>query len=159
MKHKILIALLILLFIPATLSSSKFSILFKESEQSSQSIDINRIIKSFMFLESSGDSSKVNGIYKGILQIGPTMVNLANEIKSKDNKTLFSHKDVWSQEKSIEIFLTVQKELNPSFDLKEACFIWYGGFTSKNTTNKGKIKRIENYYNKLKLIFENEEYN
>jgi hypothetical protein len=102
-----------------------------------------RIIKSFAKIESNFDSLAVNIKENavGYLQIRPIMLAEFNRLTGKN----YSLNDRYSKAKSIEIFLTIQKLRNPTFDLRKAANLWNAGHVSHG--NLEYFKLIFEFYN------------
>ena len=99
----------------------------------------NKMLYSFQKVESNFNETVINWLgYGGMLQIGQEMTNEANRIcKITGNPKRFVLNDRLDSLRSTQIFFIVQDYWNPSYDLKQACFIW------------NPLASV-NYYNKVK---------
>lgn len=147
MKIKVIISLIVLTsFNPKTKEgkiarSINNTLIVKEATK--ERILINAIIQ----VESSGDSLAHNlkEDARGILQIRAIMVKEINRLSGKN----YTHDDAWSLQKSVEMFKTLQKYYNPSWDFKKASKQWNGGY------NGEKYKSTEIYWQKVNNILNN----
>lgn len=99
------------------------------------------LIKKIIFVESSNGKNLVgdSGNAIGHLQIWPIMVDEVNRILGKK---VYSDKDRWNKEKSIEMFNIYQEYWNPDKDHEIAAAIWNQGPKGKYNTNSDYVKKV-----------------
>jgi len=99
------------------------------------------LIKKIIFVESSNGKNLVgdSGNAIGHLQIWPIMVDEVNRILGKK---VYSNKDRWNKEKSIEMFNIYQEYWNPDKDPEIAASIWNRGPKGKYNTNNDYVKKV-----------------
>ena len=105
------------------------------------------IINAIIEVESRGDTNVVSkdGACVGPLQIKKIVVDDCNEYLSlylKDKSKRFTYEDRFDMEKSIEMFILIQKRYNKKNDIETAIRIWNGGC-------KYSIEKTQGYYNKV----------
>ena len=105
---------------------------------------INDIISRIVIIESQNDpkvyNSKENAI--GLLQIRPIMIREINQLIKQDK---YQHEDSWCPELSVEMFITYQEIVNPTWDQELAAKRWNGGRRGERNPN------TEIYYQKFLL--------
>lgn len=112
-----------------------------------------KLINSISYIESRHNPSAVNKKEDavGYLQIRKIMLREANRILGYEKYTL---EDRFSIEKSIEIFITVQKFHNPKLDYKIACMIWNeGSIDTTNINNKPYWKKFKKAYERFNRTY------
>jgi len=87
------------------------------------------VLRAFVWFESRFIEDIVNPVSgaRGILQILPPMIKRANSILELQGSNLrYTWDDAFNAKKSIEIWYLVQNYLNPTYDVRKACQIWFG---------------------------------
>lgn len=135
--------------IPETrvITNSKTEI--KKEVESKLNSNIKELIKSISYVESrwNPDTINVRENAVGYLQIRPVMLREVNRILGHEK---YRSEDRFSKEKSIEMFLIVQKFYNPKFNHKIACMIWNEGRTdTTNINNKPYWRKVKRTYERL----------
>lgn len=105
------------------------------------------VINAIMEVESKGNPNAVSkdGKCVGILQIQKIVVDDCNEylqfyLKQPNRK--FAYDDRYDVNKSIEMFILIQKRYNKNNDIEKAIRLWNGG-------TKYSITKTQNYYDKV----------
>jgi hypothetical protein len=105
----------------------------------------NNLIEAIIKIESKGNVNAISldKSCVGILQIKKVVVDDCNEyLKTKK----YCLNDRYNKEKSIEMFILIQKRYNKKRDIDEAIKIWNGGCGYKKSK---RIKEINIYHNKV----------
>lgn len=119
----------------------------KMTSKSSNEFNWLPIINAIMEVESKGNPNIVSkdGKFVGVLQIQKIVVDDCNEylqLYLKQPNKKFAYDDRYDINKSIEMFILIQKRYNKSNDIEKAIRIWNGG-------NKYSIQKTQNYYDKV----------
>ena len=105
-------------------------------------IDKDKLVEAFAFVESSNNPKAVNkkSGATGIIQLKPIMVRECNRLLGFNKYKL---SDRTNKEKSIEMFHVIMQHKNPDYDIATSCHIWNykGGFEY--------YKKVRNKYNEL----------
>jgi|TARA_R110000796_G_scaffold70915_1_gene160933 hypothetical protein len=147
-KVKYMKNLLLLLFIPTTISSGhnpNFNPNIKESRTIIEKVvdikpqpisspqPVGELVTALIYVESRGVDSAVGDASLGepsigVLQIRPIMIREVNRIlKLKRSKIRFKRKDRFSREKSIEMFLIWKEFHHKDSDFETIARNWNGG--------------------------------
>lgn len=111
------------------------------------------IINAIIQIESKGQTNIVStdGKCVGVLQIQKVVVDDCNEYLKyylKETKQ-FSYEDRYDKEKSIEMFLLIQKRYNKNNDIEKAIRIWNGGC-------RYSVEKTQTYYEKVMKCYNNQ---
>lgn len=110
---------------------------------------VKKLIKAISIVESNENPNVVSKdcIYVGFLQISKVVVDDCNRI-CKIKKYNYDHR--YDKDKSIEMFMIMQKYYNPSMDLIKAIRIWNEGPSyNKNIKTTPYLTKIMSEYKKL----------
>lgn len=121
---------------------------------SESKFDWTDVINAIIHVESRGDENAVSKCGKcvGIMQIKKIVVDDCNEyLKLKKSSKRFTYDDRYDKEKSIEMFILIQKRYNKQNDIEEAIRIWNGGCGYK--TNPRMKEQSSKYYNRVMSIY------
>ena len=113
----------------------------------SQDFNWNKVVEAIIYVESKGNDNAVSkdGTCVGPMQIKKIVVDDCNEYcKIIGSNKRFTYNDRFNREKSIEMFILIQKRYNKSNDIEKAIRIWNGGCNYKK-------EKTEKYY---KLVME-----
>ena len=108
-----------------------------------ENFDWEPVMKAIVQVESEGNTRAVKGNSCGAMQITPILVAECNNIlKKRNSKKRYTLRDLFSLEKSKEMFLLMQSQFNPLNDIEKAIRSWNGG-------NKYSVKRTQRYFEKV----------
>lgn len=116
----------------------------------STKFDWTNVINAIIHIESKGDENAVSkcGNCVGIMQIKKIVVDDCNEyLKMTKSKKRFTYNDRYNKEKSMEMFILIQKRYNKQNNVEEAIKIWNGGCGYKKSPKM--LKQSSEYYNKV----------
>lgn len=112
------------------------------------------IINAIIQIESKGQTNAVSkdGKCVGVLQIQKVVVDDCNEylkyyLNQSDKK--FTYDDRYDKEKSIEMFLLIQKRYNKNNDIEKGIRIWNGGC-------RYSVEKTQIYYDKVMKCYNNQ---
>lgn len=115
--------------------------------ENSSEFDWMPIINAIIQVESKGQPHVVSkdGKCVGVLQIQKVVVDDCNQYLSyymKSNQKLFTYDDRYDKEKSIEMFILIQKRYNKTNNIEKAIRIWNGGCNYS-------VEKTQKYYDKV----------
>lgn len=105
------------------------------------------LIEAIIEVESENDPLSYNSYEgaAGLLQIRHIMVREVNRFVGYKK---YTYRDRWDRNKSIEMFIIYQNNLNPKWDFEKAARLWNGG-------NRGHLKKTtKKYWKKVKKVLE-----
>lgn len=105
--------------------------------------DWNPVMDAIIQVESKGNPKARCGIYAGVLQISPALVQDCNQIlkRRKSNKR-YSLADRYNASKSKEMFVLIQSFYNPENNVERAIRMWQGGINYN-------VRRTQRYFEKV----------
>lgn len=112
--------------------------------------DWTNVINAIIQVESKGDENAVSkcGNCVGIMQIKRVVVDDCNEyLKMMKSNKRYTYQDRYNKQKSIEMFLLIQKRYNKTNSIEEGIKIWNGGCGYKQ--NPKLLKQSTEYYYKV----------
>ena len=129
----VLLSMMMMIFMP--------SVTFAGDEKSDY--DWTPVIDAIIQVESKGDPNARSGIYCGVLQISPVLVQECNNIlKRRGSSKRFSLNDRFNVQKSKEKFVVIQSYYNPNNNVERAIRMWQGGCNYK-------VRSTQRYYQKV----------
>ncbi len=129
----VLLSMMMMIFMP--------SVTFAGDEKSDY--DWTPVIDAIIQVESKGDPNARSGIYCGVLQISPVLVQECNNIlKRRGSSKRFSLNDRFNVQKSKEMFVVIQSYYNPNNNVERAIRMWQGGCNYK-------VRSTQRYYQKV----------
>lgn len=111
----------------------------------SQSFNWYNVIEAIIYVESRGDNNAVSkdGTCVGPMQIKKIVVDDCNEYcKIIGSNKRYTYDDRYNKDKSIEMFILIQKRYNKSNDIEKAIRIWNGGCNYS-------VSKTESYYQRV----------
>lgn len=108
-----------------------------------ESLDKENILISAICEVESGDNEKCRG--GGCMQITKVCVDAANKFQSKVH---YEYQDVYSREKSYEIWHIIQRNCNKSGDIEKAIRLWNGGPGYTMAGTDGYYRKVMKVYNR-----------
>lgn len=126
-------------------------------DESQTKTDWLPIIHAIMEVESKGNVNAISkdGTCVGPLQIKKIVVDDCNEYLSvylKDKTRRFTYEDRLDMEKSIEMFILIQKRYNKSNSIEKAIRIWNGGCKYSIEKTQGYYDKVIHCYNKQRVV-------
>ena len=116
------------------------------ASHTNEEFDWEPVINAIIQVESKGNTNAISKDQKcvGVLQIQKIVVDdcneyLTNVLKSKQR---FNYDDRYDKDKSIEMFILIQKRYNKSNNIEKAIRLWNGGCGYS-------IPKTQNYYEKV----------
>ena len=127
-----------------------FSVMTMNAQSDSPQYDWTRVINAVAHVESGGNPSVVNSSgCVGLLQITKICVRQCNIWLEQDkSKKRYTYADRLDPEKSKEMFILIQKHLNPKNDIEHAIRLWKGGPHYKKASTEGYYRKVMRFYNK-----------
>ncbi len=105
--------------------------------------DWTPVIDAIIQVESKGNPNARSGIYCGVLQISPVLVQECNNIlKRRGSSKRFSLNDRFNVQKSKEMFVVIQSYYNPNHNVERAIRMWQGGCNYN-------VRSTQRYYQKV----------
>ena len=127
-----------------------FSVMTMNAQSDSPQYDWTRVINAVAHVESGGNPSVANSSgCVGLLQITKICVRQCNIWLEQDkSKKRYTYADRLDPEKSKEMFILIQKHLNPKNDIEHAIRLWKGGPHYKKASTEGYYRKVMRFYNK-----------
>lgn len=105
--------------------------------------DWSPVIDAIIQVESKGNPNARCGIYCGVLQISPVLVQECNNIlKRRGSSKRYTLNDRFNVQKSKEMFVVIQSYYNPQHNVERAIRMWQGGCNYK-------VHSTQRYYEKV----------
>ena len=105
--------------------------------------DWTPVIDAIIQVESKGNPNARCGIYCGVLQISPVLVQECNNIlKRRGSAKRYTLNDRFNVQKSKEMFVIIQSHYNPQHNVEKAIRLWNGGCGYS-------VSKTQKYYNKV----------
>ena len=105
--------------------------------------DWNPVMEAIIQVESGGNRMAKNGNQVGAMQISPSAVTKCIKIlKLRNSSKRYTLADMFSIEKSKEMFVLIQSFHNPTNNVEQAIRAWNGG-------PRYSVKKTQRYYEKV----------
>jgi hypothetical protein len=112
-------------------------------EGENSNYDWSPVIDAIIQVESKGNPNARCGIYCGVLQISPVLVQECNNIlKRRGSSKRYTLNDRFNVQKSKEMFVIIQSYYNPQNNVERAIRMWQGGCNYK-------VRSTQRYYEKV----------
>lgn len=127
-----------------------FSVMTMNAQSDSPQYDWTRVINAVAHVESGGNPSVVNSSgCVGLLQITKICVRQCNIwLEKEKSPKRYTYADRLDPEKSKEMFILIQKYLNPKNDIEKAIRIWNGGPGYTKAGTDCYYRKVMKVYNK-----------
>ncbi len=108
--------------------------------------DWSPVIDAIIQVESKGNPNARCGIYCGVLQISPVLVQECNNIlKRRGSSKRYSLNDRFNVQKSKEMFVVIQSYYNPKHNVERAIRMWQGGCNYNVRTTQRYYEKVMSY--------------
>ena len=108
--------------------------------------DWTPVIDAIIQVESKGNPNARSGIYCGVLQISPVLVQECNNIlKRRGSAKRFTLNDRFNVKKSKEMFVIIQSYYNPKHNVERAIRMWQGGCNFNVRSTQRYYERVMSY--------------
>ena len=105
--------------------------------------DWTPVIDAIIQVESKGNPNARSGIYCGVLQSSPVLVQECNNIlKRRGSSKRYTLNDRFNVKKSKEMFVVIQSYYNPKHNVERAIRMWQGGCNFN-------VRSTQRYYEKV----------
>ena len=133
-----------IVFISMMFFMSMPTLMFAEGEENDY--DWTPVIDAIIQVESKGNPNARSGIYCGILQISPVLVQECNNIlKRRGSSKLYTLNDRFNVNKSKEMFVIIQSYYNPKHNVERAIRMWQGGCNYNVRSTQRYYDRVMSY--------------
>ncbi|MBR4388491.1 MAG: transglycosylase SLT domain-containing protein [Prevotella sp.] len=131
-------------FISMMFFMSMPTMMFAEGEENDY--DWTPVIDAIIQVESKGNPNARSGIYCGILQISPVLVQECNNIlKRRGSSKRYTLNDRFNVTKSKEMFVIIQSYYNPKHNVERAIRMWQGGCNYNVRSTQRYYDRVMSY--------------
>mgnify|MGYP002623702695 CR=1 FL=1 len=108
--------------------------------------DWTPVIDAIIQVESKGNPNARSGIYCGVLQISPVLVQECNNIlKRRGSSKRYTLNDRFNVKKSKEMFVVIQSYYNPKHNVERAIRMWQGGCNFNVRSTQRYYERVMSY--------------
>ena len=133
-----------LVFISMMFLMSMPTVMLAEGEENDY--DWTPVIDAIIQVESKGNPNARSGIYCGVLQISPVLVQECNNIlKRRGSSKRYTLNDRFNVAKSKEMFVIIQSYYNPKHNVERAIRMWQGGCNFNVRSTQRYYERVMSY--------------
>lgn len=133
-----------LVFISMMFFMSMPTVMLAEGEENDY--DWTPVIDAIIQVESKGNPNARSGIYCGVLQISPVLVQECNNIlKRRGSSKRYTLNDRFNVAKSKEMFVIIQSYYNPKHNVERAIRMWQGGCNFNVRSTQRYYERVMSY--------------
>ncbi|MBR5652896.1 MAG: hypothetical protein IKX22_02295 [Prevotella sp.] len=131
-------------FISMMFFMSMPTVMLAEGEENDY--DWTPVIDAIIQVESKGNPNARSGIYCGVLQISPVLVQECNNIlKRRGSSKRYTLNDRFNVAKSKEMFVIIQSYYNPKHNVERAIRMWQGGCNFNVRSTQRYYERVMSY--------------
>ena len=131
-------------FISMMFFMSMPTVMLAEGEENDY--DWTPVIDAIIQVESKGNPNARSGIYCGVLQISPVLVQECNNIlKRRGSSKRYTLNDRFNVTKSKEMFVIIQSYYNPKHNVERAIRMWQGGCNFNVRSTQRYYERVMSY--------------